>query len=211
MGTVFQHLPKISEETIYSITLFKKSNKISKMKAFILCCALFFIECVNGAPGLWTLGDAKRSDALRNDHHHHGHHEQREGNLVQEGQEHLANRAGPQEREVVEEKRMEERVEERMQERMQERAQERIQERAQERMQERAQERMQERFLAHKRIDEEAARWDPALPRMALLLIKNDNRPGPIANALKKNFGDEPKENAGGDEAKNEVQMRAKI
>merc|ERR1712212_1093422 len=103
MGTVFQHLPKISEETIYSITLFKKSNKISKMKAFILCCALFFIECVNGAPGLWTLGDAKRSDALRNDHHHHGHHEQREGNLVQEdiGQEHLANRAGPQEREVV--------------------------------------------------------------------------------------------------------------
>merc|ERR1712212_554371 len=103
MGTVFQHLPKISEETIYSITLFKKSNKISKMKAFILCCALFFIGCVNGAP--WGSGTSvmKRSDALRNDHHHHGHHKQREGNLVQEdiGQEHLANRAGPQEREVV--------------------------------------------------------------------------------------------------------------
>merc|ERR1712212_1194909 len=103
MGTVFQHLPKISEETIYSITLFKKSNKISKMKAFILCCALFFIGCVNGAP--WGSGTSvmKRSDALRNDHHHHGHHEQREGNLVQEdiGQEHLSNRYGPQEREVV--------------------------------------------------------------------------------------------------------------
>merc|ERR1712212_1370666 len=205
MGTVFQHLPKISEETIYSITLFKKSNKISKMKAFILCCALFFIECVNGAPGLWTLGDAKRSDALRNDHHHHGHHEQREGNLVQEGQEHLANRAGPQEREVVEEKRMEERVEERMQERMQERAQERMQERAQERMQERAQERIQERaqermqeraqerFLAHKRIDEEAARWDPASSRNGLLLIVGG--PGKLAETLKKKFGDEPKEN----------------
>merc|ERR1712212_775328 len=101
MGTVFQHLPKISEETIYSITLFKKSNKINKMKAFILCCALFFIGCVNGAP-LETFV-AKRSDALRNDHHHHGHHEHREGNLVQEdiGQEHLSNRYGPQEREVV--------------------------------------------------------------------------------------------------------------
>merc|ERR1712055_1256111 len=131
MGTVFQHLPKISEETIYSITLFKKSNKISKMKAFILCCALFFIGCVNGAPWWSETSVVKRSDGL----------------------EHLANRAGPQEREVVEEKRMEERM----------------QERAQERIQERAQERMQERFLAHKRNDEEAARWDPASPRMALL------------------------------------------
>merc|ERR1712212_34598 len=167
MGTVFQHLPKISEVTIDSITLFKKSNKISKMKAFILCCALFFIGCVNSAP--WV-NFQKRSDALRNDNHHHGHHEQREGNLVQEdkGQEHLANRAGPQEREVVEEKRMQERA----QERMQERAQERMQERAQERIQERAQERMQERFLAHKRIDVEAARWDPATQRLALIVIK---------------------------------------
>merc|ERR1712212_949734 len=101
MGTVFQHLPKISEETIYSITL--KSNKISKMKVFVLCCALFFIGCVNGAPWGSETSVMKRSDALRNDHHHHGHHEQREGNLVQEdiGQEHLASRAGAQEREVV--------------------------------------------------------------------------------------------------------------
>merc|ERR1712212_264340 len=79
MGTVFQHLPKISEETIYSITL--KSNKISKMKVFVLCCALFFIGCVNGAPWGSEISFGKRSDDI--------------------GQEHLANRAGPQEREVV--------------------------------------------------------------------------------------------------------------
>merc|ERR1712198_695450 len=50
MGTVFQHLPKISEETIYSITLFKKSNKIITMQASIFCCVLFFIGYVNGSP-----------------------------------------------------------------------------------------------------------------------------------------------------------------
>merc|ERR1712126_634729 len=54
MGTVFQHLPKISEETIYSITL---SNKIITMQASIFCCVLFFIGYVNG-----TLWWGKRSD-----------------------------------------------------------------------------------------------------------------------------------------------------
>merc|ERR1711872_948470 len=58
MGTVFQHLPKISEETIYSITLFKKSNKIITMQASIFCCVLFFIGYVNGSPRY-----QKRSDA----------------------------------------------------------------------------------------------------------------------------------------------------
>merc|ERR1711872_1204005 len=57
MGTVFQHLPKISEETIYSIILFKKSNKIITMQASIFCCVLFFIGYVNG-----TLWWGKRSD-----------------------------------------------------------------------------------------------------------------------------------------------------
>merc|ERR1712198_495774 len=49
MGTVFQHPPKISEETIYSITLFKKSNKIITMQASIFCCVLFFIGFVNSS------------------------------------------------------------------------------------------------------------------------------------------------------------------
>merc|ERR1712198_204258 len=64
MGTVFQHLPKISEETIYSITLFKKSNKIITMQASMFCCVLFFIGYVNGSPYLnWSeVEDAKRSD-----------------------------------------------------------------------------------------------------------------------------------------------------
>merc|ERR1712126_263971 len=64
MGTVFQHLPKISEETIYSITLFKKSNKIITMQASMFCCVLFFIGYVNGSP-YWSLSEmdlAKRSD-----------------------------------------------------------------------------------------------------------------------------------------------------
>merc|ERR1711970_408591 len=61
MGTVFQHHPKMSEETIYSITLIKKSNKIITMQASIFCCVLFFIGYVNGSP--WGYGDAKRSDA----------------------------------------------------------------------------------------------------------------------------------------------------
>merc|ERR1711872_597703 len=64
MGTVFQHLPKISEETIYSITLFKRSNKIITMQASMFCCVLFFIGYVNGSP-YWNwseLEDAKRSD-----------------------------------------------------------------------------------------------------------------------------------------------------
>merc|ERR1712240_305437 len=64
MGTVFQHLPKISEETIYSITLFKKSNKIITMQASMFCCVLFFIGYVNGSP-YWNwseVEDAKRSD-----------------------------------------------------------------------------------------------------------------------------------------------------
>merc|ERR1712055_277740 len=170
MGTVFQHLPKISEETIYSITLFKKSNKISKMKAFILCSALFFIGCVNGAPWWSETSVMKRSDALRNDHHHHGHHEQREGNLVQEdiGQEHLANRAGPQEREVVD------RIIPRF-------------------------ESDESRQVIAKRDDEPR---QIAQKRMALILIKKENGRGPVATALKKKFGDEPKENFGGDEAK---------
>merc|ERR1712198_31980 len=58
MGTVFQHPPKISEETIYSITLFKKSNKIITMQASIFCCVLFFIGFVNSS-SIWM---AKRSD-----------------------------------------------------------------------------------------------------------------------------------------------------
>merc|ERR1712240_29587 len=59
MGTVFQHLPKISEETIYSITLFKKSNKIITMQVNIFCCVLFFIGYVNCSPWLYS---GKRSD-----------------------------------------------------------------------------------------------------------------------------------------------------
>merc|ERR1712212_201500 len=145
MGTVFQHLPKISEETIYSITLFKKSNKISKMKAFVLCCALFFIGSVNGAPGFLV---AKRSDDI--------------------GQEHLANRAGPQEREVVD------RITPRF-------------------------ESDESRQVIAKRDDEPR---QIAQKRMALILIKNKKGRGPVATALKKKFGDEPKENFGGDEAK---------
>merc|ERR1712112_790842 len=58
MGTVFQHLPKISYETIYSNTLFKKSNKIITMQASIFCCVLFFIGFVNSS-SIWM---AKRSD-----------------------------------------------------------------------------------------------------------------------------------------------------
>merc|ERR1711872_581268 len=58
MGTVFQHLPKISYETIYSNTLFKKSNKIITMQASIFCCVLFFIGFVNSS-SIWML---KRSD-----------------------------------------------------------------------------------------------------------------------------------------------------
>merc|ERR1712240_105293 len=61
MGTVFQHLPKISEETIYSITLFKKSNKIITMQVSIFCCVLFFIGYVNGSPWL-NMNLGKRSD-----------------------------------------------------------------------------------------------------------------------------------------------------
>merc|ERR1712240_662759 len=61
MGTVFQHLPKISEETIYSITLFKKSNKIITMQVSIFCCVLFFIGYVNGSPW-FTVNLGKRSD-----------------------------------------------------------------------------------------------------------------------------------------------------
>merc|ERR1712055_665820 len=60
MGTVFQHLPKISEETINSITLFKKSNKIITMQASVFCCVLIFIGYVNGY-AVWNLH--KRSDA----------------------------------------------------------------------------------------------------------------------------------------------------
>merc|ERR1711872_1106313 len=56
--TVFQHLSKISEEAIYSITLFKKSNKIITMQASIFCCVLFFIGFVNSS-SIWM---AKRSD-----------------------------------------------------------------------------------------------------------------------------------------------------
>merc|ERR1712224_821895 len=149
MGTVFQHLPKLSEETIYSITLFKKSNKISKMQAFVLCCALFFIGCVNGAPGLRMIEVAKRSD----------------------GQEHLANRAGPQEREVVD------RIIPRF-------------------------ESDESRQVIAKRDDEPR---QIAQKRIALLLITNGNGRDPVATALKKKFGDEPKENVGGDEAKEQV------
>merc|ERR1712198_278790 len=58
MGTVFQHLPKISYETIYSNTLFKKSNKIITMQASIFCCVLFFIGFVNSS----SLGMLRRSD-----------------------------------------------------------------------------------------------------------------------------------------------------
>merc|ERR1712240_150291 len=61
MGTVFQHLPKISEETIYSITLFKTSNKIITMQTSIFCCVLFFIGYVNGSP-TWDVMGSKRSD-----------------------------------------------------------------------------------------------------------------------------------------------------
>merc|ERR1712198_593260 len=63
MGTVFQHLPKISEETIYSITLFKKSNKIITMQVSIFCCFLFFFGYVNGSPSKYS-DWAKRSDGL---------------------------------------------------------------------------------------------------------------------------------------------------
>jgi len=63
MGTVFQHLPKISEETIYSITLFKKSNKIITMQVSIFCCVLFFFGYVNGSPSKYS-DWAKRSDGL---------------------------------------------------------------------------------------------------------------------------------------------------
>merc|ERR1712055_359107 len=66
MGTVFQHLPKISEETINSITLFKKSNKIITMQASVFCCVLIFIGYVNGY-AVWN--SQKRSDdALWNMH-----------------------------------------------------------------------------------------------------------------------------------------------
>merc|ERR1719430_2603165 len=84
---------------------------------------------------------------------------------------------------------------------------------------------MEERFVASaltKRIDEEAARWAPAVARSAtkhhhhhahdqqedqeassrnavLLLGKGHER---LAKALKEKFGDEPKENVGEDEAK---------
>merc|ERR1711872_207391 len=61
MGTVFQHLPKISEETIYSITLFNESNKIITMQASIFCCVLFFIGYVNGSDW-FNLALGKRSD-----------------------------------------------------------------------------------------------------------------------------------------------------
>merc|ERR1719430_1085663 len=86
---------------------------------------------------------------------------------------------------------------------------------------------MEERFVASalaKRIDEEAARWAPAvarcttkhhhhhahdqqedqeaLPRMAFLLIKNVNGRGPVATLLKKKFGDVQKENVGVEEVK---------
>merc|ERR1712126_264057 len=61
MGTVFQHLPKISEETIYSTILFKKSNKIITMQVSIFCCVLFFIGYVNGSPSKY-MDWAKRSD-----------------------------------------------------------------------------------------------------------------------------------------------------
>merc|ERR1712145_3302 len=58
MGTVFQHLPKISEETIDSITL---SSKIITMQVSIFCCVLVFIGYVNGSP--WSnLHTVKRSD-----------------------------------------------------------------------------------------------------------------------------------------------------
>merc|ERR1712055_655288 len=66
MGTVFQHLPKISEETINSITLFMKSNKIITMQASVFCCVLIFIGYVNGY-AVWN--SQKRSDdALWNMH-----------------------------------------------------------------------------------------------------------------------------------------------
>merc|ERR1711872_609824 len=62
MGTVFQHLSKIAEEIIYSITLFKKSNKIITMQVSLFCCVLFFIGYVNGSPWL-NMNLGKRSDA----------------------------------------------------------------------------------------------------------------------------------------------------
>merc|ERR1711872_20228 len=67
MGTVFQHLPKISEETIYSITLFKKSNKIITMQASIFCCVLFFIGYVNGSPRYQKMSDAPDEPRFESD------------------------------------------------------------------------------------------------------------------------------------------------
>merc|ERR1712168_1554779 len=68
MGTVLQHLPKITEKIVSTDSnWYKLPSKISIMKTFILTAIALFVANVNGAPGeAWKRMDERSLDSILN-------------------------------------------------------------------------------------------------------------------------------------------------